>query len=49
MKGKLNYNINEEIPQRRPKINKFQEQHIKHGVSDKFSVALTLNGLGPKF
>ena len=29
-------------------FDKFQENHVKHGVSDKFSVILTLNGLGPK-
>ena len=31
------------------KIDEFQEKYFKHGVSDKFSVILTLNGLGPKF
>ena len=31
------------------KFNKFQEKQLKHGVSDKFSVILTLNGLEPKF
>ena len=31
------------------KIDKFQDKRGKHGVSDKFSVILTLNGLGPKF
>ena len=31
------------------KFDKFQEQQVKHGFSDKFSVILTSNGLGPKF
>ena len=31
------------------KFDKFREKHIKHRVSDKFSVILTLKGLGAKF
>ena len=50
IKGKVKFqNKRGNSSENTQKIDKLQEKHVEHGVSDKFSVILTLNGLGPKF